>query len=164
MVTGSQSDLTKGIYICTNKDNNFTCRSQLLWLSLSRRGKRLSPFLDLMNCFHFHTYFSSKYCFRNSAFPWGFDMASWPVVIKISSNVTTSHQVSLFHCKIYKKQWCTVYYISEDVLTSCWETFFPGFIRCFGVLLEPQLGLGMDFITIRPHCGQRLNSSILKNK
>lgn len=57
-----------------------TCRSQLLWLSFSRRGKRPSPFLDLMNCFHFQAYFSSRYCFLNSAFPWGFDTLSWPRV------------------------------------------------------------------------------------
>lgn len=72
-----------------------TCRSQLLWLSLSRRGKRPSPFLDLMNCFHFHTYFSNRYCLRNSAFPWGFDTASWPVVIE--SETVKSKIIMRFH-------------------------------------------------------------------
>lgn len=60
--------------------NFCTCRSQLLWLSLRKRGKRPSPFLDLINCFHFHTYFSNRYCLRNSAFPWGFVTTSWPVI------------------------------------------------------------------------------------
>lgn len=59
-----------------------TCRSQLLWLSLRRRGNRPSPFLDLMNCFHFQAYFSNRYCFLNSALLCGFGKLSWPVEIE----------------------------------------------------------------------------------
>lgn len=139
-----------------------TCRSQLLWLSLSRRGKRPSPFLDLMNCFHFHTYFSNRYCLRNSTFPWGFDTTSWPVVIEINSTVKSSSSwLFIIHKKQPSCYTDTLYICSDTVLTSCRETFFPGLIWCFGVLLEPELGLGMDFITVGPDCGQRLNSSIL---
>lgn len=69
---------------CNKWSQLCTCRNQLLWLNLSRRGKRPSPFLDLMNCFHFHTYFSKRYCRRSSAFPWGFDTTSWPAVVKIT--------------------------------------------------------------------------------
>lgn len=142
-----------------------TCRSQLLWLSLSRRGKRPSPFLDLMNCFHFHTYFSNRYCLRNSAFPWGFDTVSWPVVVKINSTVKSlSSRVLIISLKKISEPSCytdILYICSDTALTSCWETLFPCLIRCFGVLLEPELGLGMDFITVGPDCGQGLNSSIL---
>lgn len=86
------------VHICRRRSSTvinkcfITCRSQLLWLSLSRRGKRPSPFLDLMNCFHFQTYFSSRYCFRSSALPWGFDTASWPVVMKIFQTETEYHK------------------------------------------------------------------------
>ncbi len=95
-----------------------TCRSQLLWLSLSRRGKRPSPFLDLMNCFHFQTYFSNRYCLRNSAFPWGFDTVSWPVVIKI-----------FIHYFIKKKlrtillHWYTVYLFRRSTYLLLGDTF-----------------------------------------
>lgn len=152
----------------TNKANNIflicyfliiTCRSQLLWLSLSRRGKRPSPFLDLMNCFHFHTYFSSRYCFRNSAFPWGFDIVSWPAIdnnekfIECSYFIKYNKWINLWHSDNVNR--------SDTILTSCWKTLFPGLIRCFGIFFEPELGLGVDFITVGPDCSQRLNGSIL---
>ena len=46
-------------------------------------------------------------------------------------------------------------------LTTSWEALLPGFVGRFGVLLEPELGLGVDFIAVGLHCGQRLHSSIL---
>lgn len=53
--------------------------------------------------------------------------------------------------------------IKSHLLTSCWKALFPGFIRCFGVLLEPELGLSMDLIAVGLHCRQRLHSRILEN-
>lgn len=49
-----------------------------------------------------------------------------------------------------------------DRHTSDRKTLLPGFIGCLGISLEPQLGLGVDLIAIRLHCGERLNGDILE--
>lgn len=49
-------------------------------------------------------------------------------------------------------------------VTSGREALFPSFIRCFGVPLEPQLSLCMDFIAVRLHSGEGIHGHILTNK
>lgn len=49
-------------------------------------------------------------------------------------------------------------------LTSSRKALFPGIICSFGILLEPELGLGMYLIAIWFNCSQRFNSRILTQK
>ena len=97
----------------------------------------------------------------------------WPRVLafwyqgtfkKENINVTSFHYFISKINYIILQQWYRMLFCLDTVLTSCWEAFFPGLIRCFGVFLEPELGLGMDFITVGPDCGQGLSSSILWRK
>lgn len=48
--------------------------------------------------------------------------------------------------------------------TSGREALFPSFIWCFGVPLEPQLSLCMDFIAVRLHSGESIHRHILMKK
>lgn len=45
--------------------------------------------------------------------------------------------------------------------TSDRQALLPGFVRCLGISLEPQLSLGMDLIAVRFHRGEGLNRDIL---
>lgn len=48
--------------------------------------------------------------------------------------------------------------------TSDRQTFFPGFIRCLGVSLEPQLCLGMDLIAVWLYRGEGLDRDVLDKR
>lgn len=128
---------------------SITCLSQLLCPSLSRRGNRPSD-LDLMNCFHFHTYFSIRYCLLISALFKGLEGVSWP---EKNKSTRSNIMLYLFFHTSYK-----------TTLTSSRKALFPGIICCFGILLEPELGLGMYLIAIGFDCSQRFDSSILTQK
>lgn len=45
--------------------------------------------------------------------------------------------------------------------TSDRQALLPGFVRCLGISLEPQLSLGMDLIAVRFHRGEGLHRDIL---
>lgn len=52
----------------------------------------------------------------------------------------------------------------KDRHTSDGKTLLPGFIGCFGVPLEPELGLGVDLIAVRPHGGEGLDRGVLEKE
>lgn len=48
--------------------------------------------------------------------------------------------------------------------TSGGQTLLPGFVRCLGISLEPQLGLGMNLVAVWLHRGEGLNRDILNER
>lgn len=83
--------------------------------------------------------------------------------LRLRNNFLTCRRWNQYNCERLKVT-CIKPLCSFAGLASCREAFFPGFVRGFGVLLQPQLRLGVYFIAVGPHCGQRLNSSILHMK
>ncbi len=126
-----------------------TCLSQLLWPSLSRRGNRPSD-LDLMNCLHFHTYFSIRYCFLISALFKGLETVSWPAMDERAKLSKLFHGNNQEHC------WYRIW-----IFTSSRKALLPGFIRGLGVFFEPELGLCVDLIVVWLDCSQWFDSSLL---
>lgn len=60
---------------------------------------------------------------------------------------------------------CTeLHQVTGTGVTSGRETLLPSFVRCFGIPLEPQLSLCMDFIAVRLHSGESIHRHILTNK
>ena len=135
-----------------------TCRSQLLWPNLRSSGEVRFP-RRLRNCFHRHTYFSVKSRWRSSALLGDFPLPSTPGRQRGAGRgkgETVGQSARAGRARFSSPE--------RHTHTSDGKTLLPGVIGCLGVPLEPELGLGVDLIAVRPHGGEGLDRDVLQEE